>query len=65
MSTTVYSDLRCLNKIGGQWIIWGASNFSNLLGQWLQELNVEGWTDKCHDRQCMVQGRHLNTKIQL
>ncbi len=31
-----------MKKIGGQWIFGGTSDFSNLLGQWLQELNVEG-----------------------
>ena len=44
MSTTVLPGLTSFEKIGGQWIFGGASNFSNLLGQWLQELNVEG----CH-----------------
>ncbi len=34
MSTMVYSDLRRLKKIGGQWIFGGASDFSNLLAPW-------------------------------
>ena len=42
MSTTVLLGLTSFQKIGGQWIFGGASDFSNLLGQWLQELNVEG-----------------------
>ena len=47
MSTTDLLRLTSFEKMGGQWILMGASNFSNLLaplGQWLQELNVEGWS---------------------
>ena len=31
MSTTVLLGLMSFEKIGGQWIFWGASDFSNLL----------------------------------
>ena len=50
MSTTVLLGLTSFEKIGGQWILGGggAVTFQIYwpLGQWLQELNVEG---------CMVQ----------
>ena len=38
MSTTGLLGLTSFEKIGGHCIFWGASNCSNLLGQWLQEL---------------------------
>ena len=44
MSTTVLFGLTSFEKIGGQWIFGGGSDFSNLLGQWPQEVNVEGWS---------------------
>ena len=34
MSTTVLLGLASFEKIGGQWIFGGASNFSNLLAPW-------------------------------
>ena len=34
MSTTVLLGLTSFEKIGGQWIFGGASNFSNLLAPW-------------------------------
>ena len=34
MSTTVLPGLTSFEKIGGQLIFWGASNFSNLLAPW-------------------------------
>ena len=34
MSTTVWLGLTSFEKIGGQWILRGASNFSNLLAPW-------------------------------
>ena len=34
MSTTVLLGLTSFEKIGGQWIWGGASNFSNLLAPW-------------------------------
>ena len=34
MSTTVLLGLPSFEKIGGQWIFGGASDFSNLLAPW-------------------------------
>ena len=34
MSTTVLLELASFEKIGGEWIFGGASNFSNLLAPW-------------------------------
>ena len=34
MSTTVLLGLTSFEKIGGQWIFGGASDFSNLLAPW-------------------------------
>ena len=45
MSTTVLLGLTSFEKIGGQWIFGGPVTFfksTGPLGQWLQELNVEG-----------------------
>ena len=54
MSTTVLLGLTSFEKIGGHWIFGGGQwlfKSTGPLGQWLQELNVEGWIAWVDSRQ--------------